>query len=59
MRREEAAAVSAARENEQLGQTVRCLEQELVEKLEEVQTLQVRSCGIRASYVYCCNGFFR
>lgn len=67
LRREEEAAVSAARENEQSGQTVRCLEQELAEKLEEVQALQVRGCGITASYSMCtvgagqtiCNGSFR
>lgn len=40
LRREEE-AVSAAREKEQLGQTVCSLEQELSEKLDEVQTLQV------------------
>lgn len=43
LRREEE-AVSAAREKEQFGQTVRSLEQELSEKLVEMQTLQVRGC---------------
>lgn len=41
LRREEEVA-SASRQKEQLGQTVRGLEQELAEKLDEVQTLQVR-----------------
>lgn len=41
LRREEEAA-SAAREREQLGQTVCSLEQELAEKQDEVQTVQVR-----------------
>ncbi len=47
LRREEE-AVSAAREKEQLGQTVRSLEQELAEKQDEVQTVQVRDCFTKA-----------
>lgn len=47
LRREEEAA-SAAREKEQLGQTVRSLEQELAEKQDEVQTVQVRGCFTKA-----------
>lgn len=42
LRREEEEAVSAAREKEQLGQTVRSLEQELAKKQDEEQTVQVR-----------------
>lgn len=41
LRREEEAA-AAAREKEQLGQRVRGLEQELAEKQDEVQAVQVR-----------------
>ena len=37
-------AVSAAREKEQLEQTVCGLKQELAEKQDEVQTVQVRGC---------------
>lgn len=47
LRREEEAA-SAAREKEQLGQTAQSLEQELAEKQDEVQTVQVRGCWIIA-----------
>lgn len=43
LRREEKAA-SAAREKEELEQTVRSLEQELAAKQEEVHSVQVRGC---------------
>lgn len=45
LRREEDAA-SAAREKEQLGQIVRGLEQELAEKQDECQAVQVRGCWV-------------
>lgn len=47
LRREEEAA-SAAREREQLEQTVRSLEQELAAKQEEAQAVQVRGCWMIA-----------
>jgi len=43
LRREEGeAAAAAAGDREQLGRTVRCLEQELAEKQSELQAVQVR-----------------
>lgn len=48
LRREEEGAASAGREREQLGQTVRSLEQELAEKQDELLTAQVRCSWIIA-----------